>query len=95
MGRSVMAEPEIEVDRKRPVNFSLAGQRGIPVTIHGAPAIAVFQDAEWAKVTIMIATIQAKRPDYTDEDAIVWATRRAIEDGRLQGGVVRIGREHV
>jgi len=89
-----MGDYPVKHDKTRAVQF-LTNERGIPVLIYGDQAMAVFQDADFAKLMRMAQTIREKRPKYTDEDAIEWATTRAVEAGNLVGGVVRIGREHV
>lgn len=89
-----MTNPTVEVDRTRPVS-ALPGQRGIPALIDGLPAIAVFQEPDYAKLMRMASTIRTKRPEYTDDEAVAWATRRAVDDLLLKDGVVHIQRHHI
>ena len=89
-----MTTSGITVDHSKPVQF-LPGERGVPVNFGGRTVTVVFKDRDYEKLTSMAQTIRSKRPDYTNDDAIVWATRRAIDDGLLIDSVVRIGRHHV
>jgi hypothetical protein len=89
-----MTNLTVEVDRTRPVSV-LPGQRGIPALIDGLPAIAVFQDFDYGELMKMASIIRKKRPNYTDDEAVAWATRRAVDDQLLKDGIIRIERHHV
>ena len=87
----LMLSPQISIDHGRAMSI-LPGERGIPIVLNGDGAIAVFEDSIYAMLLRLASTARARNRNFKDEDVIIWAVKKALEDGVFRHGVIRVGR---